>query len=151
MENEKQNLIKSIELNFDLNLKFNDEHALKQYKFKHCSLNIILFVRDITIAYKQELYRLAEYFDLKGDLDSIRQAKSKCRKFVNKYGSQPELFHKDIFRISRKLEKLELKIIWFFLPEGIRKQYFRMFIDGIHRDSAKHKLFRELLVDELFY
>lgn len=29
MENEKQNLIKSIELNFDLNLKFNDEHALK--------------------------------------------------------------------------------------------------------------------------
>lgn len=148
VENEKQNLIKFIESNFDLNLKFNDQHALKEYKFKHFSFNITAIVRDILIMDERKLYRIAESFDVKGDLDSIHQAKSECRKFVNKYAKSISDGDRDILRIYRKLENLELKMIWMLLPETIKKQYFRKFMNDTYHISI-HDLKR--LADELFY
>lgn len=144
MENKKQakkELIRYIELNVDLKFRFQNLSTLKEYKFKHYTFNIVTMIRDILIQHRYELLPIAEKYDLKDDLYNIYMAKHKCRKYLRKYG-----WDSKINILYDQLESLELKMIWVFLPEYVRKKYFcRFILETIHISLPNlNKLLNEL-------
>jgi hypothetical protein len=143
---EKQKFIRYVKLNFDLESKVSD---LTQVEFKctknklKLKLNINLLISHTISQYWKILKPIAQKYDLKNDLIVISDARNKCN-FLLMFIITP---NDELITLRDKLMEYHCRIVWWFLPNKIRRHYFQQTLSD-HFGKAQVKEIMKTLSEE---